>query len=227
MPPGAAGGHGAGGADEDSGVNVVAAGVHDAGVEAGGGFGDDVGGVGQAGFFDDGQGIHVGADEEGRAGAVFEEGDDTEGVGAVGVDADVVGDGVAGVAEGGGEDGGGALLVMGELGVGVKVFVEGDEVLRRKGGLGEADGRSNGAQGRGEAGEGGAEQAGAGHGCVLECGCGITLAWWLPKWDCAGDAATMVAYAGRGDLARLLGTTMLSWCCRRLCSGCQIGGQHR
>ena len=65
--------------------------------------GDDVRGVGEAGFFDDGEGVHVGADEERGAGAVLEDADDAEGVGAVGVEADVVGDGVAGFAECGGE----------------------------------------------------------------------------------------------------------------------------
>ena len=132
MPLRFGGGQGAGGADEDGGVDVVAAGVHDADFLAGCVGDGDVAGVGEAGLFDDGKGVHVGADEEGGAGPVLEEGDDTEGVGAVGVEADVVGDGVAGVAEILGEDGGGALFVVGEFGVGVEVFVDFDE-----GGLGE------------------------------------------------------------------------------------------
>jgi hypothetical protein len=49
------------------------------------------------------------------------------GVGAVGVDADVVGDGVAGLAEFIGEDAGGAGLGVGELRVSVDVFVDVDE----------------------------------------------------------------------------------------------------
>ena len=99
------GGECAGGADEDGGVDVVSAGVHDAGApgrEAV--LGDDVGGVGEAGLFDDGERVHVGADEERGAGAVLEDGDDSEGLRAIGVDADVVGDGVACCAEPG-EDG--------------------------------------------------------------------------------------------------------------------------
>jgi hypothetical protein len=60
--------------------------------------GHDVAGVGDAGFFDDGEGVHVGADEERGAGAVLEDADDSEGLTAVGVFADVLGDGVAGLA---------------------------------------------------------------------------------------------------------------------------------
>jgi hypothetical protein len=121
------GGHGARGADEDGGVDVVTAGMHDPDFLAGGVGDRDVAGIGEAGFFDDGEGVHVGADEEGWARAVFEDGDDAEGVRAVGVEADVVGDGVAGVAEILGEDGGGALFVVGEFGMGVEVFVDGYE----------------------------------------------------------------------------------------------------
>ena len=43
--------------------------------------------------------------------------------------ADVIGDGVAGGAEIGGEDGGGAFLVVRELRVSVDVLVDGEEVL--------------------------------------------------------------------------------------------------
>ena len=99
VPLGFGRGEGAGGADEDGGVDVVAAGVHDADVLAGFGLGHDVAGVGDAGLFDDGQRVHVGADEERGAGAVLEDADDAVGFAAVGVDADVVGDGVAGFAE--------------------------------------------------------------------------------------------------------------------------------
>ena len=94
-------------------------------------------GVGDAGLFGDGEGVHVAADEEGGAGAVFEQADDAEGVGAIRVEADVVGYGVAGFAEGVGEESGGLLLVVGELGVGVELLVDGDErrkLLRFRGG---------------------------------------------------------------------------------------------
>ncbi len=127
VPELAVGGEGLRGAEEDGGVDVVSAGVHDADLLAGCVFGEDVRGVGDAGLFDDGEGVHVAAHEEGGAGAVFEDADDAEGVGAVGVEADVVGDGVAGLAEGVGEQGRGLLLVVGELGVAVELLVGGDE----------------------------------------------------------------------------------------------------
>lgn len=90
-------------------------------------FGEDVRGVGDAGLFDDGEGVHVAADEEGGAGTVFEDSDDAEGVGAIGIEADVVGDGVAGFSEGIGECGGGLGFVVGELGVCVEGFVGAEE----------------------------------------------------------------------------------------------------
>ena len=105
VPGGFVGGELLGGAEQDGGVDVVAAGMHDADLLAGGVLGEDVRGVGCAGFFDDGEGVHVAADEDLGAGAVVEDAYDTEGVGAVGVEADVVGDGVAGGAETLGEEG--------------------------------------------------------------------------------------------------------------------------
>ena len=121
-------GESAGGADEDGGVYVVSAGMHDASVLTGLRFGHDVAGVGDTGLFDDGQRVHVGADEEGWAGAVLQDADDAVGLRAVGVDADVVADGVAGLAQLGGEEGGGACLVVRELGMGVDLLVGIDEV---------------------------------------------------------------------------------------------------
>ena len=127
MPLGFHGDHGAGGADEDGGVDVVPAGVHDGNGLAGAVFHGDVAGVGDAGFFGDGERVHVGADHERGTGAVFQDGDDAVGLGAVRIAADAVGDGVARVAEGCGEDAGGAGFEVGELGVGVNVFVGVDE----------------------------------------------------------------------------------------------------
>ena len=124
----------------------MAAGVHDAGGLAGFGLRHDVRGVGDAGFLDDGERVHVAADEEGGAGAVFEDADDAIGAGAVGVEADVVGDGVAGGAEIGGEEGGGVGFEVGELGVGVELFVDVDE----RGGLLGGGGGGDGEEGRGE-----------------------------------------------------------------------------
>ena len=56
---------------------------------------EDVAGVGDAGLFDDGKRIHVGTDEQRRARAVLEDGDDAVGLRAIGIFADVLGDGVA------------------------------------------------------------------------------------------------------------------------------------
>ena len=127
VPGGLVCGEGAGGADEDGGVDVVAAGMHHADLLAGLVLGGDVGGVVGAGLLDDGECVHVAADEEGGAGSVFEDADDAEGVGAVGIDADMVGNGVPGFAEGVGEEGRGVGLEVGELGVGMELLVGGEE----------------------------------------------------------------------------------------------------
>ena len=66
----------AGRADPAGHVHVVAAGVHDADLVAGLVAGADGAGVGPAGLFRHRQGVQVGADQDGRAGAVFEDGDD-------------------------------------------------------------------------------------------------------------------------------------------------------
>ena len=91
-------------------------------------FGLDGAGVGNAGLFDDGERVEVGADEQRGAGAVLEDGDDSIGLAAVGIFADVFGDGVAGFAELRGEQGGGVFLEVRELGVGVDVLIDVDEV---------------------------------------------------------------------------------------------------
>ncbi len=155
-------------ADHDADVDVVAAGVHDACVLACFRLRHDLACVRDAGFFNDGQGIHVGADEEGGAGAVLQDADNAESLGAVGVFADVLGDGVAVFAEGGGEDRGGAGLVVGELGVGVEVFIgveEGGELGTDDGGGRVLAVRDGGARGKeGEEPRGAApEQAWGGH----------------------------------------------------------------
>src|SRR5262249_30408100 len=70
-----------------------------------------------AGVFNDGQGVHVGADHDGGARAVLEDGDDA-------VAADLGGDLEAERLEFLGHAGGGQLLLEGQLGVGVEVLVE-------------------------------------------------------------------------------------------------------
>ncbi len=98
-----AGGHGARGADEHGGVNVMSARVHHADLLPGLVVHEDVRGIGDAGLFDDGERVHVGAHEQRGAGAVLEDGDDAIGLRAVRIFADVLGDGVSGFAEFGGE----------------------------------------------------------------------------------------------------------------------------
>jgi hypothetical protein len=56
------------------------------------------------------------------------EGDDAEGLHVVGIFADVVGDGEGGLAEFGGEDGGGARFLVGEFRGGVQVFVDFEQI---------------------------------------------------------------------------------------------------
>ena len=68
----------AGGADEAGHVDVVTAGVHDADGVSLVVLGLDLAGEGQAGSLDDGQGVHVGPDEDGGAFAVLEDADDAE-----------------------------------------------------------------------------------------------------------------------------------------------------
>ena len=80
-------------------------------------------GVGHAGLFDDGEGVHVSAYGEGWAGAVLEDGDDAVGLRSIRIDADMIGHGIAGLAQFGGEEGCGAVFKVGELGMRVEVLV--------------------------------------------------------------------------------------------------------
>ena len=105
------------GAEQHRHVDVVAAGVHDADVLALGIGGANGGRVVEAGLFFDGKRVHIAADEETRAGAVLKDGDDAVCLRSVFVFADAFGDGVAELAEFGGEEGGGLLFVVGELGI--------------------------------------------------------------------------------------------------------------
>ena len=57
----------------------------------------NVAGVGNAGLFDDGEGVHVGADQQ-VGPAVLQNADHAVCLAAVGIDADMLGDGVAGFA---------------------------------------------------------------------------------------------------------------------------------
>ncbi len=115
------------GAEDGGDVEVVSAGVHDSDLLVGVVFCGDGAGVGEAGLFGDGERVELGAQEEARARAVGEDGHDAVGGGAVGIFADVLGDGEAEFAERGGEIGGGPLFVVGELGVLVEGFVGVDE----------------------------------------------------------------------------------------------------
>ncbi len=134
-------GHGARSADEHGGVDVMTAGVHDADLLAGLVVHEHVRGVGDAGLLDDGERVHVGADEERGAGAVLEDGDDTVGLRAVRIFADVLCDGVPGLAKLGGEEGGGVLFEVRQLGVCVEVFVEVEKVRGERWRLRAHDGR--------------------------------------------------------------------------------------
>ena len=73
--------------------------MHDTNVLTGWIFCPHVAGVAEAGLFDDRERIEIGSDEEARAGAVFKDCHDAVGLAAIGVFADVFGDGVAGFAE--------------------------------------------------------------------------------------------------------------------------------
>ena len=84
-------------------------------------------GIGQARLLDDRQGVHVGADQQRGTGAVLQDSDDPESAAAVGIDADVVGDGVTRGAQFAGEDGGGLFLEVGELRMSVDRLVDRDQ----------------------------------------------------------------------------------------------------
>jgi len=110
-------GHDVGGRDQRGHVEIVATGMHYGDVVSGVVFGMDFAGVGEAGFFFDGKGVEFGAEHDGRAGSVLEDGDNA---GA----ADCFGDFVAQGAETSGEFGGGLGFVRGELGRLMKIEVE-------------------------------------------------------------------------------------------------------
>jgi hypothetical protein len=117
----------AGDSDHRGDVDVVAAGVHDADFLTRRVLCLYSTGVGDAGFLDDGKRVEIGADEQRRAVAVLEDGDDSEGLAAVGIFADVFGDGVAGFAQLFGEQRRCVFLVVRELGVGMDSLVGVDE----------------------------------------------------------------------------------------------------
>lgn len=106
--------------DEGGHVDVMPAGVHDADfapeVVLDGFFAGVVG----AGLLGDGEGIEVGADEDGGAIAIFEDADKA-------MAADFFGHLESGAAELAGDAGGGFDLVHGELWIGVELFVDADE----------------------------------------------------------------------------------------------------
>jgi hypothetical protein len=135
-----------------SAVEIVATGMHYGDVVSGVVFGMDFAGVGEAGFFFDGKGVEFGAEHDGRAGSVLEDGDNA---GA----ADCFGDFVAQGAETSGEFGGGLGFVRGELGRLMKIEVEivgggidGVDFLGRNGAL--ALRKSRESQGEGDKGDG-------------------------------------------------------------------------
>ena len=111
-----------GGADPAGHVHIVAAGVHDADFVAVFIARADFAGVGNAGFFHDRQGVHVGANEDGRADAVFQDADDA-------VPADFFGDFEAERFQFLGEAGGRFFFFEGELGIAVQLLVQSVEAL--------------------------------------------------------------------------------------------------
>lgn len=100
-------------------MHVVAAGVHNRLLDAVGVEHAFLAGVGEAGAFFDREGVEVGAQEDGRAAAIGEQGGDAVAAN-VGSDVEVGGDG----AELGDAAGGGFFFLVGEFWVGVEVFVE-------------------------------------------------------------------------------------------------------
>ena len=102
------------GAEADGGVGVVATGVHDARA---------FGGAGDSGFFEDGEGVHVGTDGEDiliGAGLTVEFGDDASFADHF-LDLKAVG------GEDAGDVGGGFVFLSAEFGVGVNMAANFDE----------------------------------------------------------------------------------------------------
>ena len=137
LPFGLAGNEFAGRADPAGHVDVVTAGVHDAGFFAGPCRIAEGGGVGEPGFLDEWQRVHVGADHQRGAGAVLEDGDKAVAADAVldlavflhcaGFDplvAKAGGDGEAEALHLGAEDRRGVLFLEGEFGILVEVLVD-------------------------------------------------------------------------------------------------------
>lgn len=104
-------------------VDIVAASVHYADILAGRVLCGDVTGVGKAGFFDHRQRVEIRADENPGSRAVFEDADDAIGLRAVRIFADAFGNGVAGFAELGGEQGRSVLFLMRQFGMRVEALV--------------------------------------------------------------------------------------------------------
>jgi hypothetical protein len=100
-------------------VHVVAAGVHHGLLDAVGVGHAFLAGVGEAGAFFDREGVEVGAQENGWAAAIVQEGGNTMTTNT-GLDFEVAGDG----AELGDAAGGGFFFLVGEFWVGVEVLVE-------------------------------------------------------------------------------------------------------
>ena len=184
FPFGLAGRELAGCADPGGHVDVVAAGVHDAGFFA---RVCDIArfrGVGQPSFLDERKRVHVGADHEHWAGAVLHDGDKTVTANAVfdlavfalsarlgpGV-AHTRGDGEAETLHLGGKYGGGFDFLKRQFGIGVEVFVNLAE--------GFAFGAEGRLGGRGSRGAGGEESGAEGEEGVLHRGlprCGSLIA---------------------------------------------------
>jgi hypothetical protein len=104
-------------------VDVVTAGVHNAGGLAFGIGGMHLGGVVDAGLLFNGQRVHVGANEQTWTGTIFQDSDNAPGLRAIHIFSDVLGDRVAELAKIGGELGRGLLFMMRELGMAMEVFV--------------------------------------------------------------------------------------------------------
>ena len=101
-------------------MGVMAAGVHDGNEAAAGGCARSPAGIGEAGFFENGEGIHVAAEHDDGAGPVFEDSDDSR-------FADPRVGFVAEVFELLGDEGGGFHFLKAELGVGMEVFEDFEE----------------------------------------------------------------------------------------------------
>jgi len=98
-------------------VRVMAAGVHHAGLGPVGGLGPDLGGELQTRLFGNGQGVHVGADQQHGAGSVLQHRD-------YACTAHLFGDGELHRFQPPGELGGGGAFLFRQFGIGVQVTIE-------------------------------------------------------------------------------------------------------